>query len=235
MDLFQTFSDLFLHLDDNLSIIFAQFGIWTYVLLFAIIFMETGLVVTPFLPGDSLLFVAGTLASRELLQVWPMYIVLLAGAIIGDTVNYWIGHFFGPKVFKKENSRIFNREYLEKTRRFYAKYGGKTIILARFIPIIRTFAPFVAGIGKMHYGQFISYNFIGGFTWVTVFTFGGYFFGNIPVVQENFHTVIIAIVILSVLPAVIEFIKSKREAKQTIAATTYQKLEDTFHKEHLSD
>ena len=212
MQIIQLFLDLVLHLDKHLGSLIAQFGAWTYLLLFVVIFMETGLVVTPFLPGDSLLFAAGALAALDgsPLHVGILFVVLASAAILGDTANYWIGHTIGPRVFR-ENVRFLKREYLDRTHAFYEKHGGKTIILARFIPIIRTFAPFVAGVGEMTYGHFISYNIIGGILWTALFIFAGYFFGNIPVVKNNFSIVIIAIVLISVMPAVIEYLRSRRK------------------------
>jgi membrane-associated protein len=168
----------------------------------------------PFLPGDSLLFAAGTFAALKALNIWWLFLLLSAAAVLGDTVNYWVGHFIGPKVFTKEKSRFFKKEYLERTHRFYEKYGAETIIIARFVPIIRSFAPFVAGIGSMTYWKFISYNVIGGVGWVAVFVFGGYFFGNIPFVKNNFGMVIIAIIIISTIPAAVEFFRHRREARQ---------------------
>jgi membrane-associated protein len=209
VELVTTFVDLFMHLDKHLGGIIQQYGVWTYLLLFFVIFCETGLVVTPLLPGDSLLFAAGTFAALGSLKVEWLYILLSVAAVGGDTVNYWIGHYVGPKVFSKEDVRFLNKEYLDRTHRFYEKHGGKTIILARFIPIIRTFAPFVAGIGRMTYGHFISYNVFGGLAWIALFLFGGYYFGNIPVVRNNFTLVILAIIFISVLPAVIEFLNQR--------------------------
>lgn len=200
--------DLFLHLDEHLNTVIQAYGVWTYVLLFLIIFMETGLVITPFLPGDSLLFAAGTFAGMGSLNIWVLLITLTAAAILGDTVNYWIGHFIGPKAFSGE-IRFLKKEYLERTHTFYEKHGGKTIILARFIPIIRTFAPFVAGIGAMTYSRFITYNVVGGIAWVAIFTLAGYFFGSIPFVQENFTYVVLAIILISVMPGVIEFLRER--------------------------
>jgi membrane-associated protein len=206
--------DFILHLDKYISLLIQHFGLWTYLVLFIIIFCETGLVVTPFLPGDSLLFAVGAFSARGSLNIWWAFIILSAAAVIGDTVNYWIGHFLGPKVFSKEKSRFFKKEYLDRTHRFYEKYGGETIIIARFVPIIRTFAPFVAGIGKMTYWKFISYNIIGGIGWVAIFIFGGYFFGNIEFVKRNFTIVIFAIIIISVLPGLIEFLRQRRQNKE---------------------
>ena len=215
MELIKNLIELFLHLDKHLNEIIQNYGVWTYLLLFLVIFLETGLVVTPILPGDSLLFAAGTFAAIGSLEVVLLFILLSIAAIAGDTVNYWIGHFLGPKVFHKENVRFLNKEYLERTHRFYEKHGGKTIVLARFIPIIRTFAPFVAGIGRMTYGHFITYNVLGGIVWIAIFLFGGYYFGNIPVVKRNFTMVILAIIFISVLPAVIEFLNQRyRSSKE---------------------
>ena len=203
--------DLFLHLDEYLSQIITQYGTWTYALLFFVIFMETGFVVTPFLPGDSLLFAAGTFAARDALNIWVLLGLLMVAAIGGDTVNYWIGHTLGERAY---NIKWIKKEYLDKTHAFFEKHGGKTIFLARFVPIVRTFAPFVAGIGKMSYGFFIRWNFIGGIVWVLLFTLAGYFFGNIPFVRANFEFVIIAIILISVLPMGYEWLKARRESKQ---------------------
>lgn len=202
-----------LHFEQHLRDFIQNYGIWAYALLFAIIFCETGLVITPFLPGDSLLFAAGALAADGSLNVILLSFLLVIAAILGDTVNYWIGYLIGPRVFN-EQVRFLKREYLVKTHEFYEKHGGKTIILARFIPIIRTFAPFVAGVGKMTYIRFISYNVIGGLLWVGLFVFAGYFFGNIPFVQKNFSLVIVAIIVLSVLPAVYEYFQHRKEAQK---------------------
>jgi membrane-associated protein len=212
--------DLFLHLDKHLSQIIQNYGVWTYLLLFLVIFMETGFVVTPFLPGDSLLFAAGTFASPALgssLNIFLLWALLCAAAILGDTVNYWIGHFIGPKAFSGE-VRFLKVEYLDRTHEFYEKHGGKTIIIARFIPIIRTFAPFVAGVGAMNYGRFITYNVVGGVVWVTIFTFGGYYFGNLPFVKENFSLVVIAIIFISVVPMIFEFIKQRTSGAKEAGA-----------------
>lgn len=203
--------DIFIHLDKYLGEIIRTYGVWTYAILFLIIFMETGLVVTPFLPGDSLLFAAGAFAALGDLNVGLMFFLLAAAAILGDTVNYWIGHYIGPRAFSGE-IRFLKKEYLDRTHAFYEKHGGITIILARFVPIVRTFAPFVAGVGAMTYGKFISYNVIGGIAWVAIFTFMGYFFGNLPFVQDNFSLVVIAIILISVLPAFVEFWKERRRS-----------------------
>jgi membrane-associated protein len=209
MDIIHWFLDFFLHLDVHLKEVVQQYGVWTYLILFIIIFCETGLVVTPILPGDSLLFAAGALAAIGELNVWWLAGLLAFAAIAGDTVNYWIGHLLGPKVFHYESSRFFKKEYLERTHAFYEKHGGKTIIIARFIPIIRTFAPFVAGIGAMSYGKFLAYNVIGGIAWIAVFVLGGNYFGNMPAVKHNFTLVIFAIIFISILPGIIEVIRHK--------------------------
>ena len=190
--------------------IISQYGAWTYGILFLVIFMETGFVVTPFLPGDSLLFAAGTFASLGSMNVWLLIALLIAAAVGGDTVNYWIGHFMGDRAY---SVKWVKREYLERTHAFFEKHGGKTIFLARFVPIVRTFAPFVAGMGRMSYGYFFSYNVFGGIVWVLLFTLLGFFFGNIPFVQRNFEVVILAIIFISVLPAVWEAWKARREMK----------------------
>ncbi|MBP7691197.1 MAG: DedA family protein [Anaerolineales bacterium] len=203
------FVDFILHMDTHLDVIVRSMGVWSYALLFLVIFVETGVVIMPFLPGDSLLFAAGSLAALGSFNVWVLFALLTAAAILGDTVNYWIGHYIGPRVFST-NSRFLKREYLDRTHAFYEKHGGKTIILARFIPIIRTFAPFVAGVGRMNYGHFVTYNVVGGIIWTALFTLGGYFFGNLPIVKENFSLVIMAIIAISVLPAVWEVIRSRK-------------------------
>jgi len=210
MNFIQLLIELFLHLDKHLSAVITQYGTWTYVILFAVIFIETGLVVTPFLPGDSLLFAAGTFAALGSLNIWLLFLLLAVAAVLGDTVNYWIGHFLGDRAY---NIKWIRKDYLERTHAFFEKHGGKTIFLARFVPIVRTFAPFVAGIGRMSYSYFFSYNVFGGVIWVALFTFAGYFFGNIPFIREHFSLVVIVIVLISLLPMVVEAIKTRRESK----------------------
>ncbi len=209
MELINTLIEILMHLDRHLELVIRSYGTWTYGILFLVIFLETGLVVTPFLPGDSLLFAGGTFAAMGSLDAKWLIIFLSMAAIAGDTVNYWIGSAVGPKVFNKENSRFLNKKYLYRTHRFYERYGGKTIILARFIPIIRTFAPFVAGIGAMTYRRFIVYNISGGIAWVVLLVLGGYMFGNIPVVKQNFSIAIFAIIFLSLLPGIVEFLRHR--------------------------
>jgi len=208
MELIRQFVDIFVHLDAHLGAIVTDYGAWTYAILFLIIFAETGLVVTPFLPGDSLLFAAGALAANGSMNVWFLALILFVAAVIGDSVNYAIGARLGVRVFK-DDARVLKTEYLRRTEKFYEKYGGKTIVIARFVPIVRTYAPFVAGCSRMHYPRFISYNILGGFMWVMLFTFGGYFFGNIPFVQENFGLVVIVIIVLSIIPAIAEIVKHR--------------------------
>jgi membrane-associated protein len=210
MEFLKGLVDILLHLDVHLDLVIRNYGFWTYGILFLIIFLETGLVVTPFLPGDSLLFAAGTFAALGSLDATWIIIFLSIAAVAGDTANYWIGHASGPKVFNKEKSRLFNKKHLERTHQFYERYGGKTIIIARFVPIVRTFAPFVAGIGSMTYGRFIAYNVIGGIGWVVILVLGGYFFGNIPFIKNNFSLAIGAIILLSILPAIIEFLRHRK-------------------------
>lgn len=201
--------DFLIHIDKHLSEIISQYGGWTYGILFLIVFLETGLVITPFLPGDSLLFAAGTFCALGSLDLEVVIILLSSAAIIGDTVNYWIGAIIGPKVFTRENVRFLNKKHLQRTHDFYERYGAKTIVLARFVPIVRTFAPFVAGIGKMSYGKFLLYNVFGGILWVTLFSYAGYYFGNIPAVKSNFSLVILLIIIISIMPGVLELLKAK--------------------------
>jgi membrane-associated protein len=211
MDWVKQFVDLFLHLDTHLSQVISQYGTWTYLILFLIVFCETGLVVTPFLPGDSLLFAAGTFAALGDLDVRVMILLLVAAAILGDTVNYWVGAAIGPRAFQG-NLRFLKKEHLDRTHAFYERHGGKTIILARFVPIIRTFAPFVAGVGAMSYGRFLTYNVVGAVLWVALLVLAGFFFGNIAVVRENFTIVILEIVAISVMPIAIEAVRGRRRA-----------------------
>lgn len=213
MEVINFLIDFVLHLDEYLNVIIVNYGSWTYGILFFVIFLETGFVVTPFLPGDSLLFAAGTFAALGSLNPVVLFILLSSAAVIGDTVNYSIGSFIGPRAFSGD-IKFLKQEHLDRTHEFYEKHGGKTIILARFIPIIRTFAPFVAGVGSMTYGHFILYNVVGGITWVALFIFGGYFFGNLPLVRNHFELVIITIIVISLLPPVFEYLKSRRESRQ---------------------
>jgi membrane-associated protein len=209
MELLREFIDFFLHLDVHLAEIIERFGAGAYAILFLIVFCETGLVVMPLLPGDSLLFAAGAFAALGSFEIVPLILLLIVAAIAGDTVNYWIGARIGPRAFSG-NVRFLKQEYLVRTTEFYEKHGGKTIVLARFIPIVRTFAPFVAGVGRMNYGRFLAYNVIGAVVWVTLFTLAGFYFGNIPAVKDNFTLVILAIIGISVLPIAIEMVKSRR-------------------------
>jgi membrane-associated protein len=206
----QWFIEFVLHMDKQLPLLISDIGAWTYLALFGVIFIETGVVIMPFLPGDSLIFAAGAVSANPASGLNPflLYAILATAAFLGDTTNYWIGHYIGPKVFTM-NSRWFKREYLERTQAFYEKHGGKTIFLARFIPIIRTFAPFVAGVGRMRYGYFISYNVFGGLVWTGTFLIAGHYFGNLPIVRDNFSLVIMAIIIISVLPAIYEVLKDR--------------------------
>lgn len=213
MDLIHQIIDFVLHIDVYLSEIIAQYGAWTIAILFVIIFIETGVVVMPFLPGDSLLFAAGTFAARGSLSIWALLIFLSLAAILGDTANYWIGHRVGSRAYTGEVKWV-KQEHMQRTHAFFDKYGGKAIFLARFVPIVRTFAPFVAGISQMNYGFFLRWNVIGGIAWVITFTLLGFFFGNIPFVQENFELVIIAIVLISVIPAVMEALKARKDFRK---------------------
>jgi len=210
MEQLRFFIDLFLHLDEYMANLISQYGAWTYGILFMVIFMETGFVVTPFLPGDSLLFAAGTFAALGSMNVWLLMLLLIIAAIAGDTANYWIGHYLGDRAY---NIKWIKKEYLDRTHAFFEKHGGKTIFLARFVPIVRTFAPFVAGMGRMSYGYFFSYNVFGGIIWVLLFTLLGFFFGNISFVKQNFELVILAIIFISVVPAVWEAWKARREIR----------------------
>lgn len=211
--------DFILHIDQHLVNIVQTYHLWTYAILFLIIFCETGLVVTPFLPGDSLLFVAGAIAAlpEMPLDVNLLVLIVFAAAFLGDSCNYAIGHFFGEKLFSNPDSRIFKRSYLDKTHEFYRKYGGKTIVIARFVPIVRTFAPFVAGMGKMHYTWFLTYNALGGALWVAIFCYTGYLFGDQPFVQDNLKLLIVAIIVISVLPAVFEVLRAKMKRPRSNA------------------
>jgi len=212
MDPFTLLLDFLIHLDQYLGALIQTYGLWVYAILFLIISLETGLVIMPFLPGDSLLFVAGTFAALGALDLLTLFILLAAAAVAGDALNYWIGYHMGPKVFK--GTRLFKKEYLDRAERFYERHGRMTIFIARFLPIIRTFAPFVAGMGKMKYRNFAIYNVLGGLTWVALFLFGGFFFGSIPVVRENFALVIIGIIIASFVPPAIEYARHKRKHKK---------------------
>ncbi len=211
METIRRIIDLFLHLDRHLAVVITDYGALTYLILFLVIFCETGLVVTPILPGDSLLFAAGALTVNTPIRVEWLIPLLIVAAILGDAVNYSVGHFLGPKVLKGDN-RFLKKEYLDKTNRFYEKYGGKTIIFARFVPIVRTFAPFLAGVGGMTYSRFFLYNVVGAILWVGLFVLAGHFFGNIPAVKQNFTLVILGIIFVSILPAVIEYLRSRRTA-----------------------
>jgi membrane-associated protein len=214
MELIRHFIDLVLHIDVHLKEMIATYGEWSYAILFLIIFSETGLVVTPFLPGDSLLFAAGAIAAMGSLSSTSLFLLLSAAAILGNITNYWIGYLIGPKILAKKNIRFINRQYLDRAHKFFEKYGGKTIIYARFLPIIRTFAPFVAGIGFMSYGKFMLYNTTAGIFWVGVFVYGGYFFGTLPTVKENFSIVLGAIIVVSLLPTIIEVIRHRMAKKK---------------------
>ena len=214
MEFFSFIIDFILHIDQHLTELAAQYGVWIYGILFLIIFCETGLVVMPLLPGDSLLFAAGSIAAIGEMNIHLMVVLLIIAAILGDAVNFMVGKFFGEKLFANPNSKIFKQSHLQKTQQFYAKHGGKTIILARFIPIVRTFAPFVAGMGHMSYHHFLAYNVIGGVLWVTIFSYLGYFFGNLPIVKDNLSLVLVAIIVLSILPGIVEIIRHKRAANK---------------------
>lgn len=219
MDYLYQLVDLFLHLDKHLAELVQQYGTWTYLLLFVIIFCETGLVVTPILPGDSLLFAAGAIAALPAASLEPLWLVVLLtiAAVLGDAVNYQVGRYIGPAVFGREKSRIFKREHLARTQDFYERYGGKTIIIARFVPIVRTFAPFLAGVGQMNYSRFAVYNVTGAILWVVIGVYAGYFFGSWKPVKENFSLVIIAIVVISLLPAAFEYWRARRASKASKA------------------
>ena len=218
-DFFLHLVDLFLHLDKHLAPILAEYGAWTYLLLFLIIFCETGLVVTPFLPGDSLLFAAGAFAATGSFSLPVLIVLLIAAAVLGDTVNYWVGDRLGPRLLAFKRFRLVKPEHLAYTHEFYEKYGGKTIIIARFVPIVRTLAPFVAGLGTMSYGRFMSFNVVGGVAWVVICTVAGYLFGNLPFVRENFSLVILAIIILSLVPAIWEIWRARTLRRRRAAET----------------
>jgi len=205
------FIDLFLHLDDHLNTLVQTCGSWTYLVLFLIVFCETGLVFTPFLPGDSLLFAVGAMAAVGYLDIQGVLILLCAAAVLGDSANYWIGHALAPRVFQHQKIPFLKQEYLERTEKFFEKYGGKTIIIARFVPIIRTFAPFLAGVGAMRYRRFLLYNVVGGLLWVFLLTLAGYYFGALEFVKENFSLVILGIIVVSILPGAIEFLRHRKK------------------------
>lgn len=210
MELIAGLVDLILHLDQHLLDLARTYGVWIYAILFLIVFLETGVVVTPFLPGDSLLFVAGAIAAAGEMNVHGLVLLLIAAAILGDSLNYAIGHYLGPRVFRFEDTRFFKRAYIDRTHVFFERHGGKTIIIARFIPIIRTYAPFVAGIGAMAYSRFLVFNVTGAILWVLSLTYAGYFFGNLPLVKNNLTLVILGIIVLSILPGVFEFLRARR-------------------------
>jgi membrane-associated protein len=214
MEIINFFIDFILHLDQHLNEIIQAYGLWTYLIVFLIIFLETGFVIMPFLPGDSLLFAAGTFAAIGSLNVWLLWLIIFVAAILGDTVNYWIGNKVGPRVFDQD-IRFLKREYLVKTQQFYEKHGGKTIILARFVPIVRTFAPFVAGVGTMNYARFFTYNVVGAFLWASIFVFLGYFFGNIPIIKNNFELAILGVILISVVPMIVEFVRHRESRIQS--------------------
>jgi membrane-associated protein len=214
MEFLKQLADVVLHLDKHLDGLVAQYGPWLYVIVFLIVFCETGLVVTPFLPGDSLLFALGALAARpDGLNFWLLVLVLCVAAILGDSVNYWIGHFLGDKI-QHRFPRLIKPEHIRRTHEFYERYGGKTIIIARFVPIVRTFAPFVAGVGSMTYSRFMMFNISGAFLWIGLLVPAGYFFGNLEIVRKNFSLVVLGIIFVSILPGIIEFLRARRQAKK---------------------
>lgn len=219
MDLLKQMIDMVLHMEHHLGELINYFGPWTYAALFLVIFAETGLVVTPFLPGDSLLFALGALAASGKLDLTLLLVLLCVAAILGDTVNYWIGSILGPRIFRGESSRFLNKKHLEKTHEFFERYGGKTIIIARFVPIVRTFAPFVAGMGKMTYKRFMAYNVVGGIVWIVLFLMAGYWFGSFEVVKKNFTLVILGIIVVSIIPAVVEYLRERSRLKKQAATT----------------
>ena len=218
MEIITGFIDIVLHLDVHLQSLVSNYGTWIYLILFLIIFCETGLVVTPFLPGDSLLFVAGAVAAGGGMDVHTLFGVLAVASFSGDNTNYWIGRYAGPRVFRRKGSLLFDPAHLERTNRFYERHGGKTVLIARFVPIVRTFAPFVAGMGQMAYPRFLSYSFAGAILWIGSLTYAGYFFGNLPIVRDNLSLVIIGIVLLSIMPGVIEFLRTRRSRLHAAAS-----------------
>jgi membrane-associated protein len=222
MEFLKEVAEYLLHIDVHLHELILTYGAWTYAILFTIIFCETGFVITPFLPGDSLLFAAGAFAATGSLNELWLITLLSAAAIVGDTVNYWIGWYIGPKIFRKDQVKFLNKKYLGRTNQFYGEYGGKTIVIARFIPIVRTFAPFVAGIARMTYWRFITYNVIGGIGWVVIFVLAGYYFGNIPIVKNNFTFVILAIIVISTIPPIIEYVRQGNRVH--LRASPYQAI-----------
>jgi len=219
VELLTGFFDIVLNLDSHLQWLIANYGGWVYAILFLVIFCETGLVVTPFLPGDSLLFVSGALAAAGSLSIHDLFLVLAAASFLGDNTNYWIGRYAGPRVFAREGSRFLNPAHLARTQRFYDKHGAKTIFFARFMPVIRTFAPFVAGIGRMHYPRFLFFSFSGSIAWTGSLTYAGYYFGNVPVVKQNLSLVIAAIVLISIMPGIVEYLRHRRKAAITDPAS----------------
>jgi len=212
MEILAQLWDLVVHLDKHLAVLLAQYGTWIYALLFIIVFCETGLVVTPFLPGDSLLFVSGALWAAAGMEAHWLAVTLVSAALLGDNVNYWVGRYFGPRVFRWENSRIFNKKALDYTREFYKRHGGKTIIIARFVPLVRTFAPFVAGIGHMPYPRYIAFSIFGALLWVLSLVYLGYFFGNLPIVKQNLTVVIFLIIGISLMPIALQWLRHRRVA-----------------------
>jgi membrane-associated protein len=214
LEILGTFIDIVLHLDVHLQWLVANYGTWIYLILFAIIFCETGLVITPFLPGDSLLFVAGAVAAGGGMDVHTLFVVLAAASFLGDNTNYWIGRYAGPRIFSRKGSVLFNPAHLERTNRFYEKHGGKTVLIARFVPIVRTFAPFVAGMGQMFYPRFVAYSIGGAILWIGSLTYAGYFFGNLPVVRNNLSVVIVGIVLLSIMPGIVEYVRARARASR---------------------
>lgn len=229
MHFFASLLEFFLHFDTHLAEIIQSYGPLTYLILFGVIFAETGLVIVPFLPGDSLLFAAGALSAFGSLSLPALLVVLIAAAIVGDAVNYWIGRELGQKVIDNPRIPFINQEHIDNTEAFYKKHGGKTIILARFVPIVRTFAPFVAGVGKMHYSTFITYNIVGGVVWVSLFTLTGYFFGNIPFIHDNFEWAVVAIILISVVPIIFEYLKHHHEKRKAYHLLSQKMLEQVVN------